>query len=133
MIPQDLIGHTVQCVECHTESIVPLNAFTLAGSVVAREKPTTSGPNNKAEKKGRTQKERKSNADARQKVEPFDNHASSHLMYAPSKRLMRCRSIIAISLKHCYSSTSHSSMPGRKWAMKSTREMMTNSIVKGLR
>ncbi len=34
------------------------NAFT----VVAREKPITSGPNNKADKKGRTQKERKSNA-----------------------------------------------------------------------
>ena len=33
-----------------------------AGNVIAREKPTTSGPNNKAEKKGRTQKERKSNA-----------------------------------------------------------------------
>jgi hypothetical protein len=30
--------------------------------MVAREKLTTSGPNNKAEKKGRTQKERKSNA-----------------------------------------------------------------------
>jgi len=35
---------------------------TLAGNVIAREKPTTSGPNNKADKKGRTQKERKSNA-----------------------------------------------------------------------
>jgi len=62
MITEDLIGHTVTCIECHTNSLVPLNAFSLAGSVVAREKPTTSGPNNKADKKGRTQKERKSNA-----------------------------------------------------------------------
>ena len=62
MITEDLIGHTVTCLECHTSSLVPLNAFTLAGSVTAREKPTTSGPHNKTEKKGRTQKERKSNA-----------------------------------------------------------------------
>ena len=62
MITEDLIGHAVTCVECHTSSLVPLNAFSLAGNVIAREKPTTSGPNNKADKKGRTQKERKSNA-----------------------------------------------------------------------
>ncbi len=62
MITEDLIGHTVTCVECHTNSLVPLNAFTLAGNVIAYEKPTTSSPNNKADKKGRTQKERKSNA-----------------------------------------------------------------------
>jgi len=62
MITEDLIGHTVTCVECHTDSIVPLNAFSLAGNVIAREKPTTGKPNSKVEKKGRTQKERKSNA-----------------------------------------------------------------------
>ncbi len=28
MITQDLIGHSVQCVACHTESLVPLNAFS---------------------------------------------------------------------------------------------------------
>ena len=61
MITEDLTGHSVTCVECHTNSLVPLNAFS-AGNVIAREKPTTSGPNNKADKKGRTQKERKSNA-----------------------------------------------------------------------
>ncbi len=60
MITHDLIGHTVQCVACHTESLVPLNAFSLATDVVAREKPTSSGPHNKNEKKGRTQKEHKS-------------------------------------------------------------------------
>jgi len=62
MITEDLIGHTVTCVECHTDSIVPLNAFSLMGNVVAREKPVTGKPNSKVEKKGRTQKERKSNA-----------------------------------------------------------------------
>ncbi len=62
MITEDLTGHTVTCVECHTDSIVPLNAFSLMGNVVAREKPTTGKPNSKVEKKGRTQKERKSNA-----------------------------------------------------------------------
>ena len=62
MITEDLIGHSVTCVKCHTSSLVPLNAFSFTGNVIAREKPTTSGPNNKAEKKGRTQKERKSNA-----------------------------------------------------------------------
>ncbi len=61
MITEDLIGHSVTCVECHTSSLVPLNA-SQAGNVIAREKPTTSGTNNKAEKRGRTQKERKSNA-----------------------------------------------------------------------
>jgi len=60
MITQDLIGHSVQCVACHTESLVPLNAFSLTTDVVAREKPTSSGPHNKNEKKGRTQKEHKS-------------------------------------------------------------------------
>jgi len=62
MITEDLTGHTVTCVECHTDSLVPLNAFSLMGNVVAREKPTTGKPNSKVEKKGRTQKERKSNA-----------------------------------------------------------------------
>ena len=28
MITEDLIGHTVTCVECHTSSLVPLNAFS---------------------------------------------------------------------------------------------------------
>ena len=62
MITEDLIGRTVTCIECHTKSLVPLNAFSLTESVIAREKPTTSGQYNKAEKKGRTRKERKSNA-----------------------------------------------------------------------
>jgi len=62
MITEDLIGHTVTCVACHTESLVPLNAFSLTTDVVAREKPITSSPNNKTEKRGRTEKPRKSNA-----------------------------------------------------------------------
>jgi len=39
--------------------------------VVAREKPTTSSQYNKAEKKGRTQKERKSNAGRKAKSGTF--------------------------------------------------------------
>jgi len=38
------------------------NAFSLTGNVVAREKVPTGGLNNKAEKRGRTEKPRKSNA-----------------------------------------------------------------------
>jgi len=61
-ITQDLVGHSVRCTECQRNSIVPLNAFSLTGNVIAREKPTTGKPNSKVEKKGRTQKERKNNA-----------------------------------------------------------------------
>ena len=67
MVTEDLLGHTVTCVECHTESLVPLNAFTRTGNVTARDKPTLSGPNNKAEKRGRTAKPRKSNAGRKSK------------------------------------------------------------------
>ncbi len=57
-ITYDLVGHTVNCSVCRKACIVPLNAFSLQGDVVAREKPT-GVTNNKREKKGRTQKERK--------------------------------------------------------------------------
>lgn len=59
-ITHDLIGHTVICSRCNQACIVPLNAFSMQGNVVAREKP--SGQAAKREKKGRTQKERKSKA-----------------------------------------------------------------------
>ncbi len=59
-ITYDLVGHTVVCSACKKACIVPLNAFTLQGDVVAREKPA--GQAAKREKKGRTQKERKSKA-----------------------------------------------------------------------
>ncbi len=59
-ITQDLVGHSVTCSRCEKACIVPLNAFSLQGEVVAREKPT--GIASKREKKGRTKKERKSKA-----------------------------------------------------------------------
>jgi hypothetical protein len=58
-ITYDLIGHIVVCSACAKQCIVPLNAFSLSGDVVAREKPTQTAPNHLAEKKGRTKKERK--------------------------------------------------------------------------
>lgn len=61
-ISYDLRGHTVVCSSCHKSCIVPLNAFTLDGEVIAREKPAQVVPNTKIEKKGRTKKERKSAA-----------------------------------------------------------------------
>jgi superfamily I DNA/RNA helicase len=60
LITYDLVGHSVTCSVCGKACIVPLNAFSLQGEVVAREKPT--GVASKREKKGRTQKERKSKA-----------------------------------------------------------------------
>jgi DNA helicase II / ATP-dependent DNA helicase PcrA len=61
-ITYDLRGHTVVCSACNRYCIVPLNAFSLDGEVIAREKPAVSVPNTQREKKGRTQKERKSAA-----------------------------------------------------------------------
>lgn len=60
MIKYDLVGHAVICPECQKSCIVPLNAFNIQGSVIAREKPETGITNSKREKKGRTKKERKS-------------------------------------------------------------------------
>jgi hypothetical protein len=60
MITYELVGHSVTCSVCGKACIVPLNAFSLRGDVVAREKPA--GQATKREKKGRTQKERKSKA-----------------------------------------------------------------------
>jgi hypothetical protein len=60
MITYELVGHTVTCSVCQKACIVPLNAFSLRGDVVAREKPA--GQATKREKKGRTPKERKSKA-----------------------------------------------------------------------
>jgi hypothetical protein len=60
MITYDLVGHSITCSACGKACIVPLNAFSLQGNVVAREKPA--GATTKREKKGRTQKERKSKA-----------------------------------------------------------------------
>jgi hypothetical protein len=59
-ITYDLVGHTVICSACRKACLVPLNAFSFQGDVVAREKPA--GVTTKREKKGRTQKERKSKA-----------------------------------------------------------------------
>lgn len=59
-ITPDLIGHSVICSRCKQSCIVPLNAFSLEGAVVAREKPT--GVTTQREKVGRKKKERKSNA-----------------------------------------------------------------------
>ena len=42
------------------DDLLPLNAFSLVGNVVACEKPTTGGPHNKAERKLHTQKEKRS-------------------------------------------------------------------------
>jgi len=63
-IMHDLVGHSVTCSVCEKACIVPLNAFSLSlsGNVVAREKPIANVPNRELEKKGRTKKERKSNA-----------------------------------------------------------------------
>jgi len=62
-ITEDLQGHVVVCSTCYQECVVPLNAFSAPSiRVTAREKPAASGPNNKAEKRGRTQRDRKSNA-----------------------------------------------------------------------
>lgn len=60
MITYELVGHSVTCSVCRKACIVPLNAFSLQGNVVAREKPA--GQAAKREKKGRTTKERKSKA-----------------------------------------------------------------------
>jgi hypothetical protein len=60
MITYELVGHTVVCSNCAKSCIVPLNAFSLQGDVIAREQPK-GVTNAKREKKGRTQKERKSN------------------------------------------------------------------------
>jgi hypothetical protein len=57
MITYDLVGHSVTCSACQKSCIVPLNAFSLQGNVVAREKPA--GVTTQREKKGRTKKERK--------------------------------------------------------------------------
>lgn len=62
MITYDFVGHSVVCSTCGQVCIVPLNAFSLSGEVIAREKPTTGVTNSKREKKGRTKKEKKSNA-----------------------------------------------------------------------
>lgn len=64
-ITPDLIGHSIVCSRCKKSCIVPLNAFSLEGLVIAREKPDQSVSNAKMEKKGRTKKERKSNAGAK--------------------------------------------------------------------
>jgi DNA helicase II / ATP-dependent DNA helicase PcrA len=62
LITYNLRGHTVVCSACRESCIVPLNAFSLEGDVIAREKPAVSVPNTKIEKRGRTKKERKSAA-----------------------------------------------------------------------
>ena len=62
LITENLVGHSVVCSGCGSESLVPLNAFLMVGDVVAREKPSASGLNNKEGKKGRTPKPKKSNA-----------------------------------------------------------------------
>lgn len=59
-ITPELVGHTVICNSCKRACIVPLNAFSMTGNVIAREKPAQQVPNSQIEKKGRTQKERKS-------------------------------------------------------------------------
>jgi hypothetical protein len=58
LITYELVGHRVECVTCGKACLVPLNAFSLTGEIVAREMPT--GAAHKREKKGRTKKERKS-------------------------------------------------------------------------
>ncbi len=59
MITYDLVGHHVVCSECQKVCIVPLNAFSLHGDVVAREQPKGI-TNAQREKVGRTKKEKKS-------------------------------------------------------------------------
>ncbi len=66
-ITEDLIGRTVVCSSCGKACIVPLNAFSLQGEVIAREKLTSGITNSKLEKKGRTKKERKSKAGRKSK------------------------------------------------------------------
>jgi Cdc6-like AAA superfamily ATPase len=62
MITYEVVGHTVVCaaISCGKSCTVPLNAFSMQGDVVAREKPA--GVTTKREKQGRTKKERKSQA-----------------------------------------------------------------------
>jgi hypothetical protein len=60
MITYDLVGHAILCPACQKSCIVPLNAFSIQGSVIAREKLEAGVTNSKREKKGRTKKERKS-------------------------------------------------------------------------
>lgn len=64
-ITHELRGHTVVCSLCKKACVVPLNAFSISGDIVAREKPTQLVPNAKVEKQGRRKKERKSNAGAK--------------------------------------------------------------------
>jgi ATP-dependent DNA helicase PIF1 len=59
MITYELVGHAVICPECKQLCIVPLNAFSLQGDVIAREQPKGT-TNARREKKGRTKKEKKS-------------------------------------------------------------------------
>jgi ATP-dependent DNA helicase PIF1 len=64
-ITPDLVGHSIACSRCEKSCIVPLNAFSLLGEVIAREKPVQLVSNAKVEKQGRRKKERKSNAGAK--------------------------------------------------------------------
>jgi len=59
MITYELVGHAVLCPECKQLCIVPLNAFSLQGDVIAREQPKGT-TNAKREKIGRPKKEKKS-------------------------------------------------------------------------
>jgi ATP-dependent DNA helicase PIF1 len=59
MITYELVGHSVVCSDCRKTCIVPLNAFSLQGDVIAREQPKGT-TNAKREKIGRTKKEKKS-------------------------------------------------------------------------
>ncbi len=61
-LTEEMGGYSVTCLQCSKSCLVPLNAFSLQGEVIAREKPIANVPNSKLEKKGRTKKERKSNA-----------------------------------------------------------------------
>jgi hypothetical protein len=60
MITYELVGHSVVCSNCEKKCIVPLNAFSMQDTVIAREQPK-GVTNAKREKKGRTKKEKKSN------------------------------------------------------------------------
>lgn len=60
LLTYELVGHSVICSSCQKVCIVPLNAFSLQGDVIAREKLATGITNSKREKKGRTKKEKKS-------------------------------------------------------------------------
>jgi ATP-dependent DNA helicase PIF1 len=59
MITHELVGHSIVCSDCQKICIVPLNAFSLQGDVIAREQPKGT-TNAKREKIGRTKKEKKS-------------------------------------------------------------------------